>query len=70
LAQQEAGAPDGVKTTDPLTGIEIAKYQIEDGQATKGGFTFGFALPKKNGTDEYIGHVVRITNIFDSDAGC
>jgi hypothetical protein len=54
---QEGGMSDGVRYTDPLTGIQLAKYSVEDSQATKGGFTFGFALPAKNGTDEYIGHV-------------
>jgi len=56
-----------VKYTDPLTGIQVAKYQVEDSMTTKGGYTFGFALPNKNGTDEYIGHVVR-RHTFDSGA--
>jgi hypothetical protein len=53
------GTAQGQRYTDPLTGINLAKYEIEDRTSPNSKHAFGFAVPQKSGTTEYIGHVVR-----------
>jgi hypothetical protein len=64
IAQRTA---QGQRHTDPLTGINLAKYEIEDPSRPNPKLVFGFAVPQKNGTTEYIGHVVRQPNLDSGD---
>jgi hypothetical protein len=57
------GTAQGQRYNDPLTGINLAKYEIEDRSTPNQKLAFGFAMPQKNGATEYIGHVVRQPNL-------
>jgi hypothetical protein len=64
IAQGTAqGTVQGQRYIDPLTGINLAKYEFADSTTPNPKLVFGFAVPQKIGATEYIGHVVRRQNL-------